>query len=148
METFNRNRDWGVVQELAVEADTVQALRGAIMVASVDNKEVKYFRIETITKEVADNAWPKGSKNHLIGANQLTLLWSRDRPTDNELLFELSTVDEITDFVVQWLEKKAEWPTEEPDTDGSVERGFRVENSWDPFATVVKVTPTWIIYGK
>lgn len=148
MQKFERNRDWGTVQELKVEADTVQALRGAVMIAMVDGHKVTHFRVETITKEAVEDSFEDRITDNMIGANQLTLLWHQDEPTDNELPFELTTVDEITDFIVQWLEKKAQWPAEWPDTDGSIQAGFRAENSWSPFYTVIRITPTWIVYGK
>jgi hypothetical protein len=134
-----------VIQQLCVEADTIQALKGAIMIAMVENKKVTHFRVEQLTEKPLTYEKVDSS---LIGANRLTLLWARDNQQDNELPFELNTVEEVTDFVTQWLEKKAEWPTEKPDTDGSVDAGFRVENSRSPFYTVVKITPTWIVYGK
>jgi hypothetical protein len=74
-------------------------------------------------------------------------LWTRDRATDNELPFELTTVDEVVAFCQQWLEKKGTWPTAEPDTDGSLHEGFRISNG-RTFAAAFDITPIWIVYGK
>jgi hypothetical protein len=148
MSEYQRNRSWGVIQNLDVEADTEQAIKGAVMIALTENKRVTHFRVEDLTDLPLPYEFGADHEPNYAGANRLTLLWHPDKDTDNELPFELTTPTEVTDFIVQWLEKKGKWPTLVPDTDGSTEAGFRIENSWTPFYTVLKVTPIWIVYGK
>ena len=51
----------------------------------------------------------------------------------------------VTELVAEWLGSgDLDWPRE-PDTDGSCERGFRVEIVEQGH---VRVSPTWMVYGK
>lgn len=118
------------------------------MIALTENHRVTHFRVEDLTDLPLPYEFGTDHEPDYAGANRLTLLWYPDKPTDNELPSELTTVDEITEFIAKWLEMKGKWPSLEPDTDGSIQEGFRVENSWSPFYTVIKITPIWIVYGK
>lgn len=136
---------WGVIQEFKLEADTLQALRAAVSIACVEhNSGVTHYRVEQVPVDMQDLA----EVEDLNGANRLVLMWHRDRETDNGLPFELTTVDEITTFIANWLDKKGTWPHNIPDTDGSTEQGFRAETSYSPFYTFLKITPVHIVYGK
>jgi acyl carrier protein phosphodiesterase len=141
------DRTWGVIQRLNVEADTLAALRGAVSIAMSEHKKVTHFRVETLTDKPLPSDWGDDHDPNLAGSTRLTLLWTRDRATDNELPFELTTVDEVVAFCQQWLEKKGSWPTIEPDTDGSTHAGFRISKG-NTFAAAFDITPIWIVYGK
>jgi hypothetical protein len=121
--------EWGVVQRLKVEADTFTALLGAFEVACVEHKEATHFAV---------HSEPDGS-------TFLCLLWT-DADMGKPLPFHLDGAEEMAAFTRKWLEKEAKYPTERPDTDGSVNQGFRVEaiSGYE----VARITPTWIIYGK
>jgi hypothetical protein len=59
------------------------------------------------------------------------------------------TGSEIWQMVMSWLADATYPPA--PDTDGTVRRGFAVDNTiahrgWDP--GLVTVTPHWTVYGK
>src|SRR5690348_2755824 len=120
----------GVVQALEIEADKYPALLGACMVAVVEHATATHFG------EITDKD----------GGNALSLRWTDGATPSSPLPFDLKGPNEIAAFVRQWLEKKAVWPSERPGTDGSTNRGFRVEVR--DFYDVLTVKPVWIIYGK
>lgn len=122
-----KDREWGVVQRLEVEADTPAALLGACMIACAETKKASHFLVTKNTD----------------GSNSLQLLWT---DKGEALPFPLEGANEIAEFVTQWLEKRAEYSGDEPDTDGSVNKGFRIDVS--SFYDVLRVTPAYIIYGK
>jgi len=121
--------DWGVIQTLEIEADTQQSLLAGCMVALVQHKSVTHYRVV-----------PSGE-----GGNILRLFWTSDDGA-HPLPFPLTTPDDLCAFVRQWLEKRAEYPNEEPDTDGSVNHGFNI--ALGSFYEVMRVTPAYIVYGK
>jgi hypothetical protein len=123
------DQKWGVVQDLQVEADTFQALLGAMTVACVQEKKATHF------EEVKEG-----------DATSLMLQWSAT-PNSTKLAFPLEGSQEMAQFIRQWLEKSGDWDgIEVPDTDGSTHKGFKIENGYH--YTVVKVTPIWTVYGK
>lgn len=134
---FSEDRNWGVIQQFELEADTLQAIRGAVTISITQHKRVSHFWVSSVNDNTSE----------FFGANCLCLFWSENSPCVR-LPFELNTIDEITDFIVKWLEKEGKWPDEQPDTDGSVQDGFRIETSYSPFVTFLKITPAWIVYGK
>lgn len=124
---MRKDREWGVVQRLEIEADTPAALLGACMVASAEHKEASHFIV---------------TKNG-DGSNSLRLLWT---DKGDALPFPLKGAQEMADFIAQWLEKSATYPNSSPDTDGDVVDGFRIDVS--DFYDVLRVTPAYIVYGK
>ncbi|VVE27584.1 hypothetical protein PCO31111_03483 [Pandoraea communis] len=124
---MRKDREWGVVQRLEVEADTPAALLGACIVASAEHKDASHFIV---------------TKND-DGSNSLRLLWT---DKGDALPFPLKGAQEMADFISQWLEKRAAYPDKAPDTDGDVVEGFRIDVH--VFYDVLRVTPTYIVYGK
>lgn len=80
----------------------------------------------------------------------LILHWSDYANTATKLPFTMN-VEQTTDFVWTWL-NYAHYG-EEPDHDGSNEKGFRVfTESWghvnDDHSTMCAIAPAWAMYGK
>lgn len=121
--------DWGVIQKLHIEGDTIQALRAGIMAAMVEHKKITHFKV---------------TEND--GGNRLSLCFYGGAGMAQPLPFPLESVDSATDFTRQWLEKVGKWPKERPDTDGDVEQGFAIQH--DYHEVVCHITPIWIVYGK
>lgn len=117
-------RKWGVVQALMVEADTHESLLAAVTIALTAHQEVSYW----------------GQKQET-----LILYWSA---ADNSRLLPSPLKDplRITQMIEDWLETSARYPSDEPDTDGSIRKGYRVEIAYG--YVTLQVTPVWIVYGK
>jgi len=123
------DKDWGVVQELKIEADIFPALRGACMIACADHKNASHF-IEGKDED---------------GGNYISLRWTDGRGAI-ALPFDLNGPEEMADFLKAWLLKKSIMPNDVPDTDGSVNEGFRAEMR--DFYDVLTVKPIHIVYSK
>lgn len=121
-------RDWGVVQELVVEADTDTALLAAITIAMTYQSRYNHFVLKTEE-----------------GSVKLLLKWASDTSKVNAFLSELTTPEEVLAEAKRWLKTAAYGP--EPDTDGSTKKGFRVmlRDGWE---NCLCISPEWIVYGK
>jgi hypothetical protein len=117
------DHDWGVVQKLVIEADTETALRAACEVVFTEHS--------------------CGCSHYRVDDGTLVLLWGEEKGA-KELPFDLDSPKAVEEFVSRWL-AQAEY-REEPDTDGSTKRGFRIETAHG--YVLMKVKPTWIVYGK
>lgn len=114
--------DWGVLQEMVIEADTETALRAACQIAFTEHSH--------------------GAESYEDRNGVLRLLWADAEGT--KLPFKLTTPEAVYEFVSRWLEQ-AEYD-ESPDTDGSTKKGFRAEH--DHGYVFLTIKPTWIVYGK
>ncbi len=112
-----------VIQQLKVEADTREALCCAIQIALTEHKSATHW------------AEREGS---------LVLYWCDAEGAP--LPVPLEDADKVTTLAWDWLKKKAEYPSDCPDTDGSVEGGFTLTEG--EFYAVCKITPAYIVYGK
>lgn len=128
-EDFDKSREWGVVQQLAVEADTYKALEAALVIAARDNRTATHYRVEVSAKN----------------GNTLVLLWSNG-DCDMPLPYRLDGGEQMAAFTWEWLSKSASYPPDQPDTDGSIRHGYRVSNDFGYI--VARIAPAWIVYGK
>lgn len=119
---------WGVVQRMHIEADTYTSILAGCSIACVEHTTAKYFK-----------------ESNTECGNKLELLWYKEYDS-LELPFELTTPTEIAIFVRQWLEKRAVYPKEQPDTDGDCSEGFTLSTGYS--GILISVEPTWIVYGK
>lgn len=119
-------REWGVVSELKVEADTHTSLLAAVTIAMTHNGKVSHWALDD---------------------DSLVLCWSGSKRS-NLLPTPLKDPEMVTLLIENWLKDSAIYPIE-PDTDGSVKKGYRVEivRSYTDHI-VCKVTPIWVIYSK
>lgn len=120
--TTKGNDDWGVLQKMVIEADTETALRAACQLAFTEHSH--------------------GAESYEVRDGTLLLLWADEEGT--RLPFNLTTPEAVYEFVSRWLAQSVYG--ESPDTDGSVKKGFRAEHDYG--YVFMKVTPTWIVYGK
>jgi hypothetical protein len=128
---MNDDDKFGVVQDLAVEADTKAALRCALTIAAQEHRGASHYRVTDNGKD----------------GTALWLLWGNDEaPGCLPLPFELKGGEEMAEFAWNWLHKAARYPAEYPDTDGSVKNGFRVTHDYS--YVTARVAPTFIVYGK
>lgn len=77
---------------------------------------------------------------------------SEDSIADMIFLPYAMTEKQAVDFFWGWLES-VDPVAEEPDTDGSVEKGFRITTDGTSFmhknwATFISISPVWLVYGK
>lgn len=86
------------------------------------------------------------------GKQTMYLYWCKDEGAKDANWFPYKmNAEEIADFVWGWL-KRAEYG-EEPDTDGSVGKGFHFKSKmWclvenETYVCAI-VTPMWFVYGK
>lgn len=115
-------RDWGVVQDLRIAADTETALRAACEIMFTEHS--------------------KGADSYAVKDGVLLLFWCDADGT--KLPFVLDTAKKVFEFVSNWLDQAERGP--ETDTDGSVKAGFRIENGHGYI--FMRVKPEWIVYGK
>lgn len=81
------------------------------------------------------------------GSEKLCLMWAHDQePHVQALPFPLKTPEALFRFARDWLAAGAVYPTEQPDTDGSVSRGWKV--GVHHFYSFVEVKAEYIVYGK
>jgi hypothetical protein len=129
--------DWGVIEVNAL-GDTLQALKGALLVAFGEHRDATHYR-------VFDDAE--------TGGNMLALYWTNSSEAI-PLPFKIDA-NTAVDFVARWLEANGRWPDERPDTDGDVHVGFRIQSGWCDqkndhcdFYTTALIIPEWTVYGK
>lgn len=97
--------------------------------------------------------WHKGGATHYRvkrqedGGDTLCLMWAHDNgPGVQALPFPLKTPEAMFNFASEWLREGATYPAEQPDTDGSVSRGWRVGAR--DFYSVAEVKAEYIVYSK
>jgi hypothetical protein len=137
-------RDWGVVQHLEVEADTHVALLAALTIAYVSHGvPVTHYAERQFGEYDSEDDKPE----YAHGEKYLALCWNVSAEGAVRMAYPLTTPDELTAFVEGWLKRCAVYVTErEPDTDGSVAKGFRVTHAYH--YDVARIAPRFIIYGK
>lgn len=116
----------GLIQALTVEADTLNALSGAVQIALVGHNKITHY-------------------NMAEDGSSLELRWTRHSMCE-KLPFPLIDRDEITAFIEKWLLTTAVYPEAEYDGDIDYVAGFRVTTG--DFYSVLKIEPIWIAYGK
>jgi hypothetical protein len=135
--------DWGVVQSLEVEADTRAALLAALTIALIGHCEVTHYAERPFSQYDGEDDTPERAH----GEKYLALCWHGSAEGAVPLGYPLTTPEEVTAFVEGWLKKRAVYVVgRTPDTDGSVEKGFRVTHAYS--YDVARVAPRFIIYGK
>lgn len=110
---MRKEREWGVVQRLEIEADTPAALLGACMVAGAEHKEASHF---VVTKNDDGN-------------NSLRLLWT---DKGDALPFPLKARRKWPTSSASGLKSAPPTRIARPDTDGDVVEGFRIDVSGLP----------------
>ena len=115
--------EWGVVQKLVIEADTKTALLAACQIAFTEHSS--------------------GAESYEVRDGALHLFWADAEGA--KLPFKLKTPEALYEFVSGWL-AEAEPTDEQPDTDGTVKKGFRAEHDYGYL--LLRIKPTWIVYGK
>jgi hypothetical protein len=142
-----KTTDWGVIQKLEVEADTRNALLGALSIATVEYNKITHYQELTFDNPPEATKDNQREVERFYGANSLTLYpyYSGSDRSINKLPYELEGAEEITNFVESWLKKNAKYPEHIPDTDGSINNGFRVD--MNKYGTI-RIVPVYIIYGK
>lgn len=120
---MSRDKEWGVVQTLVVEADTHTALLAAVTIALTANSQITHWGYD---------------------GNALVLFWSIANGS-HLLPSPIKDSEKIASLIEDWLRDIATYP-KEPDTDGNTKKGYRVEIGHN--YVTCKITPTWIIYGK
>lgn len=139
---LNNERTFGVVENFDFRADTRLSILAACQIMQSYHKRITHY----ITRTEED------------GTTTLILCWgsSRRQPKEIPLPIPFETPEETSDFIAKWLERSAVYPKDIPDTDGSVEAGFRicqrvssdfhlpVETDYD----VMVVSPAYIVYRK
>lgn len=129
--------DFGVV-EINALCDTLQTLKGALMVAFGEHHNATHYKV---------------IEDEKTGGNMLALYWTA-RDDAIPLPFKINSQAAVN-FVASWLESNGKWPAQRPDTDGDTMQGFRIQSGWCDeknihcdFYTTVLVIPEWTVYGK
>lgn len=133
---MNTNKQWGVVQNLIVEADTKNALSSALDILFQEVSKVVGYK-EFVTDD---------------GIPTLAVYWSGDNL--NKFIVEIKDPEDIVDMLLTWAKNKSE-NVSYPDIDGSVKAGFKIFNNMsydkaphDRFYIAFYMQPSWIEYHK
>lgn len=124
--------------ELVVASDTEADFQAAVKLAVGDRERVWLYRLD-----------PQG--------RHITFLWGAPDTTNAVKLPYSMNAQQAADFAWGWLMQFdwKEFGDQEPDTDGSTTKGFRITvhapiEDHDPlrFYSVFCVKPQWMVYGK
>jgi hypothetical protein len=115
-----REIEWGVIQQLTVEADTRQSLVAALTIA------MAYFPASHYT--VIDHELRIGSEG-------------------TAFLTPISSPERLAAEVERWL-ATATYPESSYRGDGSMKKGWRVSVESSIWKSYVTIKPVWIVYGK
>ena len=109
----------------------------------------KVMKLKTETKYYPNHHTTRNIESP-DGVDTLILLWNGDKDAI-KLPFPLK-LENVTDFVIGWLENEADYG-KEPDHDGDNGKGWRVFNEdWGHVAdytySIIGIQPEWAMYGK
>ena len=129
------NRDWGVVQEFNLQADTRTALRNAVGILMTEYSKLSGY------EEFKHNDIPT-----------LAIYWTDNISGMSKFIVDVTDSEHIVDTLLLWSKARCD-TLREPDIDGSVKKGYRIFNRLGEPRTnasyvVFYVQPALIEYHK
>ncbi len=130
------NKDWGVVQDFKLEADTRTALNNALSILMTENSKLRGY------EEFVDTD----------GVPTLAVYWTDAVAGMSKFIVDVTNSEHIVDTLLVWTKERAD-KISQPDIDGSIESGYRIfkyleEPRPNKFYVSFYIQPCWIEYHK